>query len=67
MPPFYAMLATLQRHVAAMENGQYYSAVGAPLEDPEDAVVQRLLRDYRLVQYDLSVGERYALSRMFPQ
>jgi hypothetical protein len=26
---------------------------------------KRLLRDYRLVQYDLSMGERYSLEDMF--
>jgi phosphoglycerol transferase MdoB-like AlkP superfamily enzyme len=68
VPPFYALLAALQRRIGAMENGRYYSSDGSSLEDPEsDPATRRLLRDYRLVQYDFSVGQGFAESRMFPQ
>ncbi len=68
LPPFYALLAQLDEHVSAMENGEYYSPSGALLEDPEsDPATAELLEDYRLVEYDLAVGERYSLDRMFPQ
>ena len=49
-----------------MANGQMYDAHGRTVRpadlSPSDA---RLLRDYRLVQYDLSVGERWSEQAMF--
>jgi phosphoglycerol transferase MdoB-like AlkP superfamily enzyme len=66
LPPYYALLTELQRRIPAMEQGRYV--------DPADRMVdesrlspraRRLLHDYRLVQYDLSVGHRYSQDRMF--
>ena len=51
-----------------MENGRYYDPNGQEITDLDaDPELQELLEDYRLVQYDLAVGERYSLDRMFPQ
>ena len=68
MPPFYALLSRLGEHISAMENGKYFSPTGEEIEHPEDdPELATLLHEYRLVQYDLAVGERYSLDRMFPQ
>lgn len=68
LPPYYALLDDLYRAVPAMEQGVRYDAEGNLIEDDDlDASAQQLLRDYRLVQYDLSVGERYSQETMFPQ
>ena len=68
IPPYYALLARLEKRISAMENGRYYAPSGQEIENPEqDPELASLLHDYRLVQYDFSVGERYALDQMFPQ
>jgi hypothetical protein len=59
--PYYALLTELRRQVPALE--------GRTVVGPDGATVSRrhlshrarqLLADYRLVQYDLSVGRRYS-------
>jgi len=66
VPPYYALLQQLRHQLPAMDGGM---AV-----DASDRLVDRahlstraaaLLRDYRLVQYDLSVGRRYSARAMF--
>ena len=66
VPPYYALLAELEREIPAMERGI--------IIDSEDETVRKkdlsdkakeLLHDYKLVQYDLSVGERYSQAEMF--
>lgn len=67
MPPYYALLNELQQHVSAMQHGRLVSRWDYDLR-PEQLTpaAQALLRDYRLVQYDLSVGRRYAESMFYP-
>lgn len=68
VPPYYALLSEMQQRVSAMENGEYFAPDGTLLDDPTaDPAFERLLNDYRLVQYDFAVGERHAVSRLFPQ
>lgn len=66
VPPYYALLQKMENHVPAME---HLMAIGADdRRIPEGELTARaseLLHDYRLVQYDLSVGERYSQSEMF--
>ncbi len=66
VPPYYALLDQLRREIPAMDRGM--------LVDAEDSLLrrshlsdraERLLHDYRLVQYDLSVGERHSADVMF--
>jgi phosphoglycerol transferase MdoB-like AlkP superfamily enzyme len=66
VPPYYALLHRLRQEVSAMDSGL--------LVDDRDRAVRpdqlspraiRLLHDYRLVQYDLSVGERLSEETMF--
>jgi hypothetical protein len=66
LPPYYALLSELQEQIAAMEQGVRYDATGRDITDaPLSARAEKLLRDYRLVQYDLSVGERYSQDALF--
>jgi phosphoglycerol transferase MdoB-like AlkP superfamily enzyme len=64
--PYYALLHRLRQDVPAMDAGLVIddrdSAVRADRLSPRAI---RLLHDYRLVQYDLSVGERLSEERMF--
>jgi Sulfatase len=66
VPPYYAMLHLLRQQVPAMDGGMTFDARGHLVRGtalPADA--RRLMRDYRLVQYDLSFGSRYSEEPMF--
>lgn len=67
VPPYLAMLDTVRRHVSALQQGRLLDAEGEQVEesalDPQSA---RLLADMRLVQFDFSIGERFALNRLWP-
>jgi len=66
LPPYYALLTELQQEIGAMEQGEYYLPDGTRVgEDELSDRARELLHDYRLVQYDLAVGERYAQDEMF--
>ncbi len=66
LPPYYVLLRELRQQLPAMEGGALVGADGRPRTPgtltPRAA---RLLRDYRLVQYDLSVGHRYGERALF--
>ena len=60
--PYYALLEALHDQVPAMALGEYHTAGGDVVNDPEklDAQARALLDDYRMVQYDLTIGKRYS-------
>lgn len=59
--PYYALLTLLHERVTAMRSGKYVErGVGIVTESELSAPAKRLLHDYRMVQYDLSVGPRHA-------
>ena len=59
--PYYALLTLLHRRISAMEFGKYVErGVGTVEESELSPAAKRLLHDYRMVQYDLSVGPRHA-------
>jgi hypothetical protein len=63
--PYTALLTRLRAQVPALVGGFSYDARGrpVPLADlPPDA--QQVLRDYRMVQYDLAVGRAFSESGM---
>ncbi|MPV35463.1 LTA synthase family protein [Georgenia subflava] len=64
--PYSALLGALSQEVAALEPQMMLGPGGKPvLEEDLSARAAELLADYRMVQYDLSVGERYAVEEMF--
>ncbi len=68
VPPYYALLEELRSEIPAMDSGMMLDASGGRLEPFElSPRARRLLHDYRLVQYDLSVGHRYSADAMFGQ
>ncbi len=68
IPPYYALLLEMRKHFSAMEQGEYYSPDGQLIEQPEaQEAARQVLEDYRMIQYDYSVGDRYSVERMFPQ
>lgn len=66
VPPYYALLEELEKEIPAMEQ---IMTIGPDNQEMSDAELspraRRLLRDYRLVQYDLAVGQRYSMDAMF--
>jgi phosphoglycerol transferase MdoB-like AlkP superfamily enzyme len=66
VPPYYALLHELRQRVPAMDGGMTFDAHGRRLRAGAlSPAARRLLRDYRLVEYDLSVGRRYSEKAMF--
>ena len=66
LPPWYALLDDLDKQVPAMDSGI--------MVDPQDKRIKpsqltpeakRVLADYRMIMYDLSIGERYSEKAMF--
>ncbi len=65
-PPYYALLDRLHAHVPAMSPRSYLARDGAHVPESElRAGAARVLRDYRLVQYDLAVGHGYSHDGLF--
>ncbi len=65
LPPYYMLLKELESHVSALEHGRLISSGNYEVTpDSLSPEGRRVLRDYRLVQYDLSVGHRWA-EKMF--
>ena len=64
--PFYALVSALYDEVPAMSMGEYHTADETVVTDPEelDSDARALLEDYRMVQYDLTIGERYSEESM---
>lgn len=64
--PFYALLEDLEAQVPAMSPGYFISPenLQVPWIYLPDAA-RRLLHDYRLVMYDITVGGRYSEDAMF--
>ncbi len=66
LPPYYQLLLDLHEQVPAMRAGQLYDGEGKRLDPDElSPEARQLLHDYRLVQYDLSVGQRWSQDAMF--
>lgn len=66
IPPWYALLDDLDKQVPAMDTGIAIDAhdrrVNAANLSP---AAKRVLSDYRLIMYDLSIGKRYSAKQMF--
>ncbi len=66
VPPYYALLHELRREIPAMDSGMLIDGADRRLRPGRlSDRAARLLHDYRLVQYDLSVGQRYTEDAMF--
>jgi len=67
VPPYLAMLGEVHRHVSAIQQGRLLDPSGEPVKESDlDATTQQLLDDMRLVQFDFSIGQRFALDTMWP-
>jgi phosphoglycerol transferase MdoB-like AlkP superfamily enzyme len=66
LPAYYELLSEVAEQIGAIGPGRIVAPDGTE-ETEADLTLeqQRLLHDYRLVQYDFSVGQRYALDDMY--
>jgi hypothetical protein len=66
LPPYYELLTEVREQIGALSPGHIVAPDGTELtEDELTAEQQELLHDYRLVQYDFSIGERYAVDDLW--
>ena len=66
IPPYYALLADLEDEIPAMQHGIIINRENEQVTEEElEPRAQEVLDDYKLVQYDLSVGKRYSQAEMF--
>jgi phosphoglycerol transferase MdoB-like AlkP superfamily enzyme len=66
LPPYYELLTEVREQIGALSPGHIVAPDGRELtEDELTPGQQQLLHDYRLVQYDFSIGERHAVDSMW--
>lgn len=67
VPPYLALLHQVHQRIGAMQQGRLITREGEKVDESSlDATTQQLLADLRLVQYDFSIGKRYAVDEMWP-
>lgn len=66
IPPMYALLDTLRAQLPAIDSGLMIGPDDEPVRRADFTPAQRqALHDFRLFQYDLSIGQRYTAETMF--
>ena len=67
LTPFYALLRDLRTRLPALEAGRYVRPDDTDTTTPRGLgpAARRVLADYRLVQYDLTVGHRWSEPGLF--
>jgi phosphoglycerol transferase MdoB-like AlkP superfamily enzyme len=66
IPPYYALIQKLHEEIPAMEGGTVINSANETTKRSElSPAAKEVLHDYRLVQYDLSVGKRYSQAALF--
>jgi phosphoglycerol transferase MdoB-like AlkP superfamily enzyme len=68
LPPYYELISEVTEQIGALAPGRIVAPDGAELSrDDLSAAQKHLLHDYELVQYDFSIGKRYAVDDMWYQ
>lgn len=66
LPPMYALLRQLHQQIPAMSQGRYINAANQEVSEKElSPAAKQMLRDYRLVQFDLAAGEQYVKDELY--
>lgn len=66
VPPYLALLSAVRAEVPAIDAGIAITPEGKRVKPGQlDAEAKRVLADYRMVLYDLSIGERYSQKVLF--
>lgn len=67
VPPYIALLDDVSRSTPVIQRDRLLDPQGQALDREHlDGPTADLLEDLRLVQYDFSIGQRYAVDRMWP-
>jgi phosphoglycerol transferase MdoB-like AlkP superfamily enzyme len=68
LPPYYELLDEVAEEIGALGPGRIVAPDGTELARADLTEAQKqLLHDYELVQYDFSIGQRYAVDEMWYQ
>lgn len=66
VPPYYALLDALGQQVPALDGAFAINAQNQQVKPKDlDPAAKDVLADYRMIQYDLSIGERYGEKELF--
>ena len=66
IPPWYALLDDLDKQIPAMDTGLMVDAQGKPVKASQlTPQAKKVLSDYRMIMYDLSIGHRYTEKMMY--
>jgi phosphoglycerol transferase MdoB-like AlkP superfamily enzyme len=66
IPPWYALLDTLDKQIPAMDAGMYINSQDQLLKKSQlSPEARKALSDYRMIMYDLSIGKRYSEKTMY--
>ncbi|MDN5744307.1 MAG: sulfatase-like hydrolase/transferase [Nocardioidaceae bacterium] len=67
IPPYFALLQKLHDRVSAIEQGRLIGSDGEQIAEGDlDPKAAQLLENLRDVQFDFSIGQRFALPQMWP-
>lgn len=67
VPPYIALLDEVRHTIPVLQHTRTLDAAGQPIDTASlDEHGAALLEDLRLVQYDFSIGRRYAIDTMWP-
>lgn len=66
IPPWYALLDSLDKQIPAMDAGLYINGQDQTVKKSQlTPAAKKVLSDYRMIMYDLSVGKRYSEKTMY--
>ena len=66
IPPWYALLDDLDKEIPAMDSGITINAQDRRVKQSQlTPAAKKVLSDYRMIMYDLSIGKRYSEKTMY--
>ena len=66
IPPWYALLDDLDKQIPAMDTGIMVNPQDKRVKDSQlTPEAKKVLADYRMIMYDLSIGKRYSEKVMY--
>ncbi|WP_196804021.1 LTA synthase family protein [Marmoricola sp. URHB0036] len=66
IPPWYALLDSLDKQIPAMDAGMYVNSQDQLVKKAQlTPEARKALSDYRMIMYDLSIGKRYSEKTMY--
>ena len=66
IPPWYALLDDLDKEIPAMDSGITVNPQDKRVKQSQlTPAAKKVLADYRMIMYDLSIGKRYSEKTMY--